>query len=155
MAQWNKNAQSYRAQDTTNFEVINIASKDGEQISDDNPLPVSIGGESVTITGSVTIPGTIEIANEEGNPIPTHAHLYDESDNEYSASNPLTVDGTVNIGTMPEVEIKNDTGNPIPVTGTFTTTAPTGTTDAFGRQRISQPFTLFDSSHRYRDNNLW
>jgi len=27
--------------------------------------------------------------------------------------------------------------------------------DAFGRTRISQPLTLFDSSHRYRDNNLW
>ncbi|NHK40191.1 hypothetical protein, partial [Thermus thermophilus] len=25
--------------------------------------------------------------------------------------------------------------------------------DAFGRTRISQPLTLFDSSHRYRDNN--
>ena len=193
MAQWNKDTQSYRSQDTTNFEVVNIATKDGEQISDDNPLPVSIGGESVTITGSVTIPGTIEIANEEGNPIPTHAHLYDESDNEYSASNPITVDGTVtiqdggnsitvdgnvsatvsgtvsvdnlpatqtvdgtvNIGTMPEVEIKNDANNPIPVTGTFTTTAATGSTDAFGRQRVSNPLTLFDSSHRYRDNNLW
>ena len=33
---------------------------------------------------------------------------------------------------------------------------PSGTTtDAFGRLRISQPFTLFDSSHRYNDNNLW
>lgn len=27
--------------------------------------------------------------------------------------------------------------------------------DAFGRLRVSEPFTLFDSSHRYRDNNLW
>lgn len=27
--------------------------------------------------------------------------------------------------------------------------------DAFGRARISTPLTLFDSSHRYRDNNLW
>jgi hypothetical protein len=27
--------------------------------------------------------------------------------------------------------------------------------DAFGRLRVSQPYTLFDSSHRYRDNNLW
>ena len=27
--------------------------------------------------------------------------------------------------------------------------------DAFGRMRISQPFTMFDSSHRYKDNNLW
>jgi hypothetical protein len=30
----------------------------------------------------------------------------------------LTVDGTVNIGTMPEVEIKNDVGNPIPISAT-------------------------------------
>lgn len=27
--------------------------------------------------------------------------------------------------------------------------------DAFGRTRVSNPLTLFDSSHRYRDNNLW
>jgi hypothetical protein len=26
--------------------------------------------------------------------------------------------------------------------------------DAFGRVRVSNPFTLFDSSHRYADNNL-
>jgi len=28
-------------------------------------------------------------------------------------------------------------------------------TDAFGRLRVSNPLTLFDSSHRYADNNLW
>lgn len=27
--------------------------------------------------------------------------------------------------------------------------------DAFGRTRVSNPLTLFDSSHRYKDNNLW
>jgi hypothetical protein len=32
---------------------------------------------------------------------------------------------------------------------------PTAATDAFGRQRVSNPFTLFDSSHRYKDNGLW
>lgn len=33
---------------------------------------------------------------------------------------------------------------------------PSGTTvDAFGRLRISTPLTLFDSQHRYVDNNLW
>ena len=32
----------------------------------------------------------------------------------------------------------------------------TGTlTDAFGRLRISQPFTLFDSTHRYQRNDKW
>jgi hypothetical protein len=30
-----------------------------------------------------------------------------------------------------------------------------GTTDAFGRVRTSNPLTLFDSSHRYKDNGLW
>ena len=33
--------------------------------------------------------------------------------------------------------------------------AYTNNFDAFGRLRVSQPFTLFDSSHRYRDNGLW
>ena len=27
--------------------------------------------------------------------------------------------------------------------------------DAFGRMRVSEPFTLFDSSHRFKDNGLW
>ena len=27
--------------------------------------------------------------------------------------------------------------------------------DIFGRQRVSTPLTLFDSSHRYKDNGLW
>jgi hypothetical protein len=33
---------------------------------------------------------------------------------------------------------------------------PSGTAvDAFGRARMSTPLTLFDSSHRYKDNGLW
>lgn len=33
---------------------------------------------------------------------------------------------------------------------------PTGTAvDAFGRARVSMPLTLFDSSHRFKDNGLW
>jgi len=38
-------------------------------------------------------------------------------------------------------------------TGGATTSA--GATDAFGRVRVSNPLTLFDSSHRYHDNGLW
>lgn len=65
-------------------------------------------------------------------------------------------------------EIKNDVGNPIPisknttvnsdtnplfVTGTSDTSffAPTQS-DAFGRLRVSNPFTLYDVAHRYQDN---
>jgi hypothetical protein len=35
------------------------------------------------------------------------------------------------------------------------TFAPSTNFDSFGRLRVSEPFTLFDSSHRYDDNDLW
>jgi hypothetical protein len=41
------------------------------------------------------------------------------------SGNPIPVNGTVNIGTIPEVEIKNDSGNPIPVNGTVAVTQST------------------------------
>ncbi len=91
----------------------------------------------------------------------------------------LTVDGTVNIGNFPatqnvaivssvELEIKNDSGNPVPVNGTVTAnqgtnpwtvngnvsatitgTLPGINPDAFGRTRMSEPFTLGDYKHVY------
>ena len=42
--------------------------------------------------------------------------------------------------------------NPLQVTQTLGTTT---NSDAFGRLRVSSPFTLFDSSHRYVDNGHW
>lgn len=47
------------------------------------------------------------------------------------------------------------TGQPISVTTDPGTGIKSAALDAFGRLRVSNPFTLFDSSHRYRDNNLW
>lgn len=41
------------------------------------------------------------------------------------------------------------------VVNQITTTPNPTQLDAFGRLRVSEPLTLFDSSHRYRDNNLW
>ncbi len=42
------------------------------------------------------------------------------------------------------------------ISGVYVETKPGGAAgDAFGRARISQPLTLFDSSHRYQDNGLW
>jgi hypothetical protein len=35
------------------------------------------------------------------------------------------------------------------------TFAPSVAQDSFGRLRVSEPYTLFDSSHRYSDNELW
>ena len=106
-----------------------------------------------------------EIKNDVGNPLPISK---DTSTN--SAANPIFVDTGLTIPAAFDGEIKNDTGNPIPVsanttansssnpiyttsTGTSTVTLGTGTSDAFGRLRTSQPYTLFDSRARYYDHN--
>ena len=47
------------------------------------------------------------------------------------------------------------TGQPISVTTDPGTGNKSAALDAFGRLRVSNPMTLFDSSHRYKDNNLW
>jgi hypothetical protein len=47
------------------------------------------------------------------------------------------------------------TGQPISVTTDPGTGTKSAGVDAFGRLRVSNPLTLFDSSHRYKDNNLW
>lgn len=46
-------------------------------------------------------------------------------------------------------------GQPISVTTDPGTGTKSAALDAFGRLRVSNPFTLFDSSHRYHDNGLW
>jgi len=77
----------------------------------------------------------------------------------------MTINGDVIVTDITGVvEINNDEGNPIPISGTVAVSGITGTvnvatnptgTDAFGRQRVSNPLTLFDSSHRFKDNGLW
>ena len=192
MAQWNIQTQDYLNQERSLFEVVGVASSDGQVISYQNPFPVSLGSSNITINGDITIPGIVTVTSTPENPI--HSHLVEVGTsstlttpympigvgltnlnlsylpvgissllNTISVSNTsfyvtgiggtVNVSGTVNIGTIPEVEIKNDTGNPIPVSGNLSVSPANA--DAFGRTRVSNPLTLFDSSHRYRDNNLW
>jgi len=56
------------------------------------------------------------------------------------------------------VKVLNPDGQVLNVTfasGSPSTTPPAVSNDAFGRLRVSNPFTLFDSSHRYQDNGDW
>lgn len=58
------------------------------------------------------------------------------------------------------VKVQTCSGQPLEVTSStispvIITTAGTPASDAFGRARVSEPLTLFDSSHRYSDNGLW
>ena len=61
MAQWNKNTQEFLGQNTTLYEVIGVASSDGQYISTDNRFPVdaNISGISsdtvISIGNSITV----------------------------------------------------------------------------------------------------
>ena len=46
-------------------------------------------------------------------------------------------------------------GEVVAIYNPFPVVLPPTSSDAFGRLRTSTPLTLFDSSHRYKDNNLW
>lgn len=112
---------------------------------------------SQNINGSVSVTGEVEVKNDSGNPLPVSGSV---SVSNFPATQAVTgtfwqatqpVSGTVtaNQGTSPWVVSGN-------VTTTSTVSAfPYMSTDAFGRLRTSAPYTLFDSSHRYADNNLW
>jgi len=57
------------------------------------------------------------------------------------------------------IVVTTTSGKPLEVTSSSTgivNVQPGGVaSDAFGRSRSSSPLTLFDSSHRYKDNGLW
>lgn len=86
-----------------------------------------------TALDPVQISGPVTVANDPENPVP------------------------VSVGNWPSsFEVANDVGNPLPVVGLVTVGGfSPSATDAFGRQRMSQPYTMFDSSHRFADNGLW
>jgi cytoskeletal protein CcmA (bactofilin family) len=69
------------------------------------------------------------------------------------------VSGSVSISNFPATQSVTQGTSPwiVSSTGGSTNIAtfPSTSTDAFGRLRVSEPFTMFDSSFRYGDNQLW
>lgn len=126
----------------------------------------------IIISGNVSIPGNVDAHISEvgtsGNLtvpyMPIGGNVIIESGNVVvsggvNITNTPDITGNVIITSLPEVEIKNDIGNAIPisgsvsVTGTPTVQFPVTQTDAFGRLRVSEPFTLFDTQARYYDHH--
>ena len=96
---------------------------------------VTVSSGNITVTGNVNanVTGTITSITNTVN---------------VNILNMPTV--TVNQGTNPWTVTGNVNAT---ITGTGTVTLGSGSTDAFGRLRTSQPFTLFDSRARYYDHN--
>jgi hypothetical protein len=96
---------------------------------------VSFANQSVTITGNIAAITANVVVSVNNFPTTQNSVIFHSNGANITNSVPLPVTAAI--------------------TGTITTTPVVGAVDAFGRARVSSPLTLFDSSHRYRDNNLW
>ena len=123
----------------SSIDDITIGDKQGHYADVDpvlSALNVKVVNSNVIgVSGNVTVSNTVGVSGSltVTNPV-TSVNAVVTNTVGVSATNlPVTVLNTIDTIT---------TSNPIQL-------------DAFGRFRVSQPLTLFDSSHRYRDNNLW
>jgi hypothetical protein len=120
MAQFKIETGALDAAISKRYEVVMLANNaNGDIISRSNPLPVSLGSDSITITGDVNVGTTVNVASTPENSV--HTHITEVGTSGILAVPYMPIGGNVNIGTMPEVEIKNDSGNPITITGSVTT----------------------------------
>ena len=96
MGNRNPNSTSYVHNDEPNLLSIHKALDYTEDGKPALRVLSNIQGD-IIIEGAVTIPGEVTVVNSDVAPLFTHAHIYDENDVEYTAANPLTIDGTVSI----------------------------------------------------------
>lgn len=106
-----------------------------------NPTSAVLVTNTVGISTSQTLPisGSVTVLN------PTSAVLVTNTVS-ISTSQTLPISGTVTV---------LNPVSTVQVTGTVATSFNPTQVDAFNRLRVSNPLTLFDSSHRFKDNNLW
>jgi hypothetical protein len=102
---------------------------------------VTTGNANVIVTGNVagitTLPAITGNVGVSGNVEVTRMPAVTGNVQIWDGGNSITVDGNVTAT----------------ITGNSTFTLGTGSTDAFGRLRVSEPYTLFDSRARYYDHN--
>ena len=144
-------------------------------VSADNPLPVDIGGGTVNInipsgnlvttisSGLIAVlSGSISVSSGEVHVMSGQINAYVQSGtvNAFVHSGNIYVNsGNINI--LNSGSVVSPT-NPLPVTfvgsggsNIVPTSFEATATDAFGRLRVSNPFTVFESQHRYQMNDKW
>jgi hypothetical protein len=103
-------------------------------VENDQPIPVTLGSETITIIGNITVPTTVNVASSPSDPV--HVHLTEVGTSgllnvDYlpvgQSTSPWIVVGNVNVFTTNGgIEVNNDTGNPLRITGNTNATV-TGT----------------------------
>jgi len=121
------------------FTHTHIYTPNDQEVSNTNPFAVEV------VSGNIT-----------GNVIASQG------------TDPWVVSGNVSITSLPEVEVKNDANNPLPISANTSVNSATNPiyvegvnnasffaptqSDAFGRLRVSNPYTLFDTRAMYYDH---
>lgn len=130
---------------------------------------IDISGTSMPVTGTVdignfpatqTVNGTVnigtmpevEVKNDSGNPLAVSGTV---SVSNFPATQPVSGTVTANQGTSPWVVSGTVTANLPANTSVNVSGFNDGTVDAFGRLRVSNPVTLFDTQARYYDHNQY
>jgi len=113
---------------SSHYEVVMLANNaNGDIISRSNPLPVSIGSDTINIIGNIAIPTTVNVASSPENPVHTHITEVGTSGNlsiSYlpiggnvnvtnivSVTGNVTANGTINVGNLPATQTVNGTIN--------------------------------------------
>lgn len=164
--------QDRYANNSTNYEhpqesnLLNIHKAMEYNTAGEPVVRVSIGTSTINISGPVTIPGSVEISNDEDNPVPISGTVEISSATVYQGTDPWVITGTVSVDNFPATQTVDGTvtiqdgGGSITVDGTVNANISGGTVeatiggglvDAFGRLRVSEPFTIFDTRNRHID----
>ena len=130
MAEYISQSTNYNDQEgEKRYEVVMLAAgKDGSIVEGTNPLPVTLGSENITITGSVNVGSTVEVISTPEEPVHTHVSevgtsgiltipnlpisIQDNAGNINSSTYPVYVTGDVNVipETLPELYSFNNFG---------------------------------------------
>ena len=72
MATFNSGNSTFQSGNKTLFETQMLATPNGHVVSNTNPLPVTLGSDNITITGSVNIGTTVTIQSSPEDPVDMH-----------------------------------------------------------------------------------
>jgi hypothetical protein len=125
-----------------NVENVNVTEVEIQALGN-----INISGNTMPVSGNVGILGNVTVLQGTSPWVVTgNTNVAITSGNVGITGNIAGITGNVNIGTMPNVNATITGGN-------VSTTIGGTNLDAFGRLRVSNPFTLFDSQNRYIDGD--
>jgi hypothetical protein len=109
MAQFNTGNNAYQAGNKTLFEVNQIATANGELVTNANPFPVTLGSDNITITGNVNVGTTVSVNSTPEDPV--HVHVTEIGTSGALNVPYMPIGGNVNIGSIVTVITTEEAGN--------------------------------------------